>query len=154
MDGPWQKIEGSDIIDQSNILDASLGNNIVSAVSQGIGRLESKGHFGPFAIVLGQQLFSAVQTPNPASLVLPQDRILPFLSGGPLLRSTLLPGSMGVLVALGGTPLEIVVATDMSINFLQVSADPLFVFRIYEKLALRIRYQDAILGLFVGAQVT
>jgi uncharacterized linocin/CFP29 family protein len=130
--------------------DPALGNCIVEAVSQAIGTLESRGHFGPFALVLGQVLFTAVQTPNNVSLVLPQDRILPFLSGGPLLRSTLLPADKGVIVALGASPLEIVVATDVSINFLQVTTDPLFAFRIYEKLALRIRYQDAILGFHVG----
>jgi uncharacterized linocin/CFP29 family protein len=127
-----------------------LGNAIVETVSRAIGTLESRGHFGPFAVVLGQNLFTAVQTPNSSSLVLPQDRILPFLSGGPLLRSTLLPPDRGVIVGLGGNPLEIVVATDVSVNFLQVTTDPMFAFRIYEKLALRIRNQDAIIGLYLN----
>ena len=34
--------------------------------------------------------FLSLQTPDPSSLVLPQDRIIPFLGGGPLLRSSTL----------------------------------------------------------------
>ena len=105
--------------------------------------------FGPFAVVLGQQLFLVAQTPEPGSLVLPQDRIIPFLGGGPLLRSSTLDESRftGVVVALGGAPLELVVASDMSVQFLQVSAEPAFLFRVSEKIALRIREPDAIVQL-------
>ena len=96
-------------------------------------------------MVLGQDLFVEAQTPNRSSLVLPQDRIIPFLGGGPLLRSSTLPPNSGVVVALGGAPVELVVATDMSINFLQVTTDPMFVFRVFEKIVLRIKQRDAIM---------
>jgi len=122
------------------------GDSLVTGVSDSIGELEGTGHFGPFAVVLGQQLFTAVQTPT-ASLVLPQDRIIPFLQGGPLLRSTLFPAGKGVVVALGGSPVELVVATDVSLNFLQVTADPMFVFRVFEKVVLRIKEPQAIVRL-------
>ena len=72
----------------------------------------------------------------------PQDRIIPFLEGGSLLRSTLLPAGRGVVVALGGSPVELVVATDISLDFLQVTTDPMFVFRVYEKVVLRIEAGD------------
>ena len=62
--------------------------------------------------------------------MLPQDRIIPFLGGGSLLRSSTLPEDSGVVVALGGAPVELVVATDVSLNFLQVTPDPMFVFRV------------------------
>jgi len=117
--------------------------DLVTAVSDAIGKLESKGHFGPFAVVLDQRFFLSVQTPT-GTLVLPQDRILPFLGGGPLLRSSTLPDDSGVVVALGGRPVELVVATDVCLQFLQVTVDPLFVFRVCEKLALRIKEANAI----------
>ena len=61
----------------------------------------------------------------------PQDRIVPFLGGGPLLRSSALLAGYGVVVALGGAPIELVVATDVSLQFLRVtdrveSGGPLF----------------------------
>jgi hypothetical protein len=122
------------------------GDGLVTAVSEAIGQLEAKGQFGPFAAVLGQDLFVEAQTPND-SLVLPQDRIVPFLGGGSLLRSSTLPANNGVIVALGGAPVELVVATDMSLNFLQITPDPMFVFRVFEKLVLRIKQRDAIMVL-------
>jgi uncharacterized linocin/CFP29 family protein len=123
------------------------GESLVAAVSNSIGKLEGNGHFGPFAVALGQKLFRAAQTPNRGSLVLPQDRIIPFLGGGSLLRSSTLPDNKGVVVALGGAPVELVIATDISLNFLQVTTDPMFVFRVYEKMALRIKESDAIVAL-------
>lgn len=130
---------------------ASLrGHAIVAAVSDAIGLLEQSGHFGPFAAVLGQGLFLLAQTPDVGSLVMPQDRIIPFLGGGPLLRSSTLDawnGFTGVVVGLGGAPVELVVATDICLQFLQVTAEPVFIFRVCEKIALRIREPEAIVQL-------
>ena len=52
-----------------------------------------------------------------------------------------------MVVALGGAPVELVVATDVSVNFLQVTTDPMFVFRVFEKIVLRIKEPDAIVAL-------
>jgi uncharacterized linocin/CFP29 family protein len=119
------------------------GQHLVRQVSEKIGKLEGNGHFGPFAVVLGQTLFTDVQTAS-AALVLPSDRIIPLLGGGPLLRSSTLPSDRGIVVALGAAPVELVVATDVSVGFLQVTTDPLFVFRVFEKIALRIKESDAV----------
>ena len=78
-------------------------------------------HLGPFACVLDQVYFNAAQTPNASSLVLPQDRILPFLGGGALVRSSTLGQRTGLVVALGGAPIDLVVGTDISVEFLQVT---------------------------------
>jgi uncharacterized linocin/CFP29 family protein len=132
--------------------DTLRGHAIVRAVSGAIGDLERNGHFGPFAVVLGQGLFLVAQTPDVGSLVMPQDRIIPFLGGGPLLRSSTLDaldGFSGVVVALGGAPVELVVAADMSLQFIQVTNDPVFIFRVYEKIALRIREPEAIVQLYM-----
>jgi uncharacterized linocin/CFP29 family protein len=123
-----------------------LGNNLVPAVSDAVGRLERNGHFGPFAVALDHSFFTAVQTPT-SSLVLPQDRIVPFLGGGPLLRSSTLPKNSGVVVALGGAPIELVIATDVSLQFLQLTDAPNFLFRVREKMALRIKEAGAIVTL-------
>jgi Encapsulating protein for peroxidase len=123
---------------------------LVAAVSGAIGLLEQSGHFGPFAVVLGQGLFLLAQTPDPGSLVFPQDRMIPFLGGGPLLRSSTLDQfstNSGLVMALGGAPIELVVATDVCLQFIQLSLDPVFFFRVAEKIALRIRESEAIIQL-------
>jgi uncharacterized linocin/CFP29 family protein len=121
----------------------ALGEQLATGVSDAIGRLEAAGHSGPFAVALGQDFFTAVQTPAP-SLVLPQDRIIPFLGGGSLLRSSALDPDAGVVVALGGAPVDLVVARDMSLSFLTETAAPAFIFRVFEKIVLRIKQPAAI----------
>ena len=122
------------------------------AVSEAIGLLERNGHFGPFAVVLDQGLFVIAQTPDQNGYVLPQDRIIPFLGGGSLLRSSTLNNRYiftGLVLALGAAPFELVVAMDMSLQFLQVTAEPEFLFRVRERIALRIKETGAIVQLYM-----
>ncbi|MGH9143135.1 MAG: encapsulin [Vicinamibacterales bacterium] len=119
------------------------GEELVSHVSRSIGLLERNCHLGPFACVLGAKYFQIAQTPND-SLMLPQDRILPFLGGGSIVRSSAIADTTGLVIALGGAPIDLVVATDVSVAFLQVTAEAWFVFRVYEKMVLRVNQSDAI----------
>jgi uncharacterized linocin/CFP29 family protein len=147
----WQWVP----VEWTSVLDA--GEALVTAVSTAIGLLEGNGHFGPFAAVLGQGLFVIAQTPDRASLVLPQDRIIPFLSGGSLLRSSTVDaycGYSGVVVALGGAPVELVVGADMALQFLQITEHPNFLFRVRERIALRIKEDAAIIRLYPPDDVT
>lgn len=120
----------------------TLGQLLVRAVSQAISKLERRGQLGPYACVLGEDYFDAVCDPT-ANLVLPRDRILPFLQG-PLLRSSAIPRERGALIALSGSPVEIVVATDIDVRYLQTTLEPRFVFRVCERVALRIKESKAI----------
>jgi uncharacterized linocin/CFP29 family protein len=145
--GLWKNVDAQQLV-AVQLLPQRL--DLVGAVADAIGRLERQGHFGPFAVVLDQNLFLVAQTPT-SVLVLPQDRILPFLGGGPLLRSSTLDVAIGVgsgvVVALGGEPVELVIATDVCVQFLQVTDEPNFVFRVCEKMALRIKESEAIMPL-------
>jgi uncharacterized linocin/CFP29 family protein len=117
---------------------------LVAAVTQSIGDLEGRGHFGPYALVLGNDLFSIAQSSDGNGLVLPQDRIIPFLGGGSLLRSSALDANQGIMAALGGSAIELVVATDLCLQFLQVTVEPTFIFRVSEKIILRIKDTSAV----------
>ncbi len=124
----------------------SVGPNpsdLVGAVVQAINLLEAQGHLGPFACVLSDPLFLAANTPNQNSLVLPADRIRPFLNG-PLLRSSTIPDgtkpktkAQGVVVSLAGAPIDLVIGTDMGVRFLQVNLEPRWVFRLSQRFVLR-----------------
>lgn len=128
-----------------------LGERLVSAVSDAVGVLERRFQTGPFACALGAKYFLAVQSPN-NSLVLPQDRILPFLNGGPLVRSSALEDYSGLVIALGGAPIELVIATDASVEFLQKTPDAWSLFRLYEKMVLRIKEPQAVQHLTAPVQ--
>jgi len=124
------------------------GDDLVAAVTDAVSKLESKGHFGPFAVALGQDFFGYAQLPNPAHpQVTPQEQIVPLLGGGSLVRCSAIPHNRGVVVALGGEPIELVIATDVSAQFLLLNDQPIYVFRVYEKLVLRIKSNDAVVTL-------
>lgn len=119
--------------------------DIVTAVVDAVERLEARGHYGPFACVLGDDLFLRANTPS-RSLVLPSDRIMPFLNG-PLLRSSTVPREKGLVVALAGNPIDLVVATDITVKYLQLTIEPRYVFRVYERIALRVKQPGAVCAL-------
>jgi uncharacterized linocin/CFP29 family protein len=124
------------------------GTNLVAAVTNALSTLESNGHFGPFAVALGQDFFGYAQQPISATAqVTPRDQIVPLLGGGSLLRCSVIPATNGVVVALGGEPIELVIATDVTAQFLLLNEEPAYVFRVYEKLVLRVKSTDAVVTL-------
>lgn len=118
----------------------TAGAVIVTKVAEAISRLESDMHAGPFACVLGTELFVAVQEPT-FTLILPADRIVPLLNG-PLLRSSRVAPHQGLVVSLGANAIDIVVGTAPTVQFLQRKEDARYLFRVYTRFALRIRQTD------------
>lgn len=125
------------------------GTNLVAAVAAAISELETYGHLGPFACVMGMKAFVAAQTPNDGSLVLPSDRIEPLL-GMKILRSgTLEPGQI-VVVSLAGDPIDLVVATSPTVQFLYLTDEARYVFRVYERFVLRVKERHAVASFQLG----
>jgi uncharacterized linocin/CFP29 family protein len=119
------------------------GDALVTAIVDAIGALEGEGQLGPFACILSTSLFRVACTPNQNSLVMPRDRILPFLQG-PLLRASgAIPG-WGAVIALSANPVEIVSATEIGVQFVQKTLEPRCVFRVSERVALRVKEWGAI----------
>jgi uncharacterized linocin/CFP29 family protein len=121
---------------------ADRGTQLVNAIIEATTKLDGAGHVGPYACALAPDLFAAICTPT-GSLVLPRDRVLPFLQG-PLLRTSLVQPGYGVVVALSGNPIELFVASDINVKYLQTTLEPRYVFRVSEKVALRIKEDSAI----------
>lgn len=117
---------------------AKTGQDVVSHIVRAIGKLEQRSNPGPFACVLGDELFNSVHTPS-SSLVLPADRITPQLKGGPLLRSGMLDAETGIVVSLAANAVDIVVGTPPTVQFLQRQPDAKYLFRVYERFVLRFR---------------
>ena len=119
-----------------------LGHRVIDAVIESINALERQGQLGPYACALAPDLFAAICAPNP-NLVLPRDRILPFLQG-PLLRTSAIAPGFGVVLALSANPIELVVASDIQVRFLQMTEEPRLAFQVYERVALRIKEPTSI----------
>jgi uncharacterized linocin/CFP29 family protein len=129
------------------IYGGSLGDQVFQGIVDAINKLETAGQLGPFGCLLSPGLFAAVCTPNPGTDVLPRDRILPLLQG-PLLRSSAILPGWGAVVALSANPVELVVASDIHVRYLQTTAEPRLLFRVSERVALRIKEPAAIALLF------
>ena len=114
------------------------GQQLLSEVVKAVGQLEDAGYVGPYALALGTHFFVIAETPDKNSFVLPSDRIRPIIEG-PLVRAGMLPPNTGVLISQAGSLAEIVVASDISVSFLQVTVEPKYVYRVSERIALRIK---------------
>ena len=123
--------------------EGNIGEPLVLEVVKAIGDLEKGAHPGPFVAVLGNRLFAEAHKPVPNSMVLPADRILPMLNGS-LFRCGQIQPETGIVVSLGGSDIDIVVATPPKAQFLQVTQDAKYLFRVYEKFMLRIKDPDAV----------
>jgi uncharacterized linocin/CFP29 family protein len=120
---------------------AATGQAVVQEVAQAVAELEANSNPGPFACVLGSGIFVLAHTPEQNSMVLPADRITPML-GGPLLRSGSMDPNHGVVVSLGGEIVDIVVATPPRVQFLNLTGEAKYQFRVYERFVLRVKDQQ------------
>jgi uncharacterized linocin/CFP29 family protein len=113
------------------------GPALVNQIAASIASLEAVSNPGPFACVLGHELFITAYDPS-SSLVLPADRITPML-GGPLLRSGSMEPNHGIVVSLASDAIDIVVATPPTVQFLQRTENSKYLFRVYERFMLRVK---------------
>jgi uncharacterized linocin/CFP29 family protein len=120
-----------------------LGPAVFTAVVGAITALENAAYYRPFACVLSDDLFRAIYTPIANSMVLPADSIPPLLNG-PLLRSSTLDHGTGLVISLQGNPVEIVVASDIHVRYLQATLGGEHVFRVSQRFVLRVKDPTAI----------
>ena len=120
-------------------------DEFVRDITRGISTLEGGGYLGPFALVLGNDLFELAHTPT-NSLVMPADRIKPILNG-PLLRSSTIRPLFGILMSMAGDPVDLVLASDISVKPIQVTIEPRHVYRVSQRFTLRIKQPGALLAI-------
>ena len=110
-------------------------------------RLESRGYFSGYNLILGEALWRALHTPTKGSMVLPRDRIHPTLLGGDFFRTSVLPEKEALLVSLDGPTFDCVIAGNPAryprFEFLRVQAgrdnEELYLFRVRAPFAPRVR---------------
>lgn len=123
----------------------SYGEKLVETVADALIQLEGNGYIGSYVLVLGQQLFTDANTPSPGSLVLPKDRLEALLGGGPLHRSSVLPKDQGLLLSLGGEPMDRAIAVTPKFEFLRIGANEIRECRVFERFALRLKEKDSVI---------
>lgn len=120
-----------------------VGPKVFTTVVEAINHIEAQAYYKPYACVLSNNLFKEIYTPITDSMVLPADSIPPILEG-PLLRSSCLENGTGLVISLQGNPVEIVVASDISVRYLQGTLGGEHAFRVSQRFALRVKDNKAI----------
>jgi hypothetical protein len=136
---------------------SAQGVAVTQAIIQAMNLLERSGQSRPFACALSPYFYEAVYVPN-ASFIAAKDRVLPILNG-PLVRSSAITeldmfgahNPYGVVIALGGSPVALRVASDISVRFLQVTDEPRYLFRVSERIGLRVTDPTALAVLRITA---
>jgi hypothetical protein len=139
-------------------VNAPINEGLVAAVYEAVLRLETRGYFTAYQLVLGETLWQELHRPTGGSMVLPRDRIEPTLMGGSFYRTTTLPDGEALLASLDGPTFDCVIAGDPAqhprFEFLRVQPGPnqeeLYVFRVRERFAPRVRENRAIVRLLLN----
>jgi uncharacterized linocin/CFP29 family protein len=117
-----------------------------AAVAEAYARLQSRGHYGPYALALRDEVYADTFAPLAGTLVSPADRIRPLVTQGFVGAGTL-PLATGVFLSAGGNTVDLVIANDATTAFTQVDGEGRFHFRVVERFALRIKDRTALVRL-------
>lgn len=110
-----------------------FGENVFTAVAEGIAKLTAKAQAPKFALFLPVKVFADTYiAPGEASLVTTADRIKPLVEGG-FQEAVTLPQDKGLLVALAGEPTRIFVGREASAEFVRKEGSRYF-FRVVERI--------------------
>lgn len=110
-----------------------FGENVFTAVAEGIAKLTAKAQAPKFALFLPVKVFADTYVaPSEASLVTTADRIKPLVEGG-FQEAVTLPQDKGLLVALAGEPTRIFVGREASAEFVRKEGSRYF-FRVVERI--------------------
>jgi len=74
------------------------------------------------------------------------DRIKPLMTAGFFGTGTL-PDFIGILVSIGGNTMDLAVGIDATTEYVQNDAGGQYLFRVYERFALRMKDKSAVIRL-------
>lgn len=127
------------------------GENTFAKVAEAYERLQSgevlnQAHYGPYVLVLHNELHADTYAPLPTTLITPADRIKPLVTAGFYGTGTV-PKLTGFLLSIGGNTVDLVVGMDATTAFLQEDPEGQYRFRVYERFALRFKDASSVISL-------
>jgi uncharacterized linocin/CFP29 family protein len=128
------------------------GENTYGAVARGYSILQ-RTHYGRNALVLPTNPFADTWAPLKTTLIMPADRIK-GLVGDRFYSTSTLPNDFGettepqgLLVALDGNTMDLVMGIDPTTAFMQIDGEGLYRFRVFERFTLRLKDPQAVVRL-------
>jgi uncharacterized linocin/CFP29 family protein len=134
------------------------GENTFGAVAMGYSLLQ-RTHYGRQALVLPTSVYADTYAPLRTTLIMPADRLKGLVEdrcyGTGALPDQFLAAThagsefvpRGVLAALDGNTMDLVVGMDTITQFTQVDTWGLYLFRVFERFTLRLKDRTAVLQL-------
>jgi uncharacterized linocin/CFP29 family protein len=121
----------------------AYGKNTFVAFANAYSQLQSKGQYGPYALVVRSEIYADAYAPLPDTLGLTADSIKPMVPLG-FYGTATLPLLSGVLVSVGGNTMDLVSSFNPTTEFLQIDPDGEYRFKVFERFALRVKDKTAI----------
>jgi uncharacterized linocin/CFP29 family protein len=125
---------------------SQYGEHTFEAVADAYSLAQGKGHYGPYGLALRTEIYADTLAPLPETLAMPADRIRPLVTLG-YFGTGALPVGRGVMVSVGGNSMDLVAGVDPITEFLRVDENSQYKFRVFERFALRIKDDTAIVRL-------
>lgn len=141
----------------------AFNEGLVAAVNTAILKLEERGYFTTYHLILGEKLWQELHRPTQGSMVLPRERIEPIIlcgdKCGNIHKTTTLPADEALLISLDGPTIDCVIAGNLdhypSFEILHDkegdSGEILYQARVVEQFIPRIRENQAIVRLKMQA---
>jgi uncharacterized linocin/CFP29 family protein len=122
-------------------------DDIFTALTKGIGKLNKNNQPGPYALFLSPTQYATTYEPiDDDSLVTNADRIVPLVPGGFYVVNSL-SDDVGILVSLGGEPTTIYLGTEPTTALAYVNELGEYKFRVFERIQLVVRDSTAFVTL-------
>lgn len=115
-----------------------FGENVFTAVADGIAKLTAKAQAPKFALFLPVKVFADTFVPSSdASLVMTAERIKPLVEGG-FQETVGLPQDRGLLAALAGDPTRLYLGREATPEYVRREGSKYF-FRVVERIQFVVR---------------
>lgn len=122
------------------------GEHTFEAVVRAISLLEAQGEAGPYALAVAPNVYADSFVPTAGTLIMAADQIRPLVTKG-FVTSGAIPPGIGLLLSLGGNTVDLVVTVEPTTEFVQMDVNDLWQFRVFERLALRVKDPIALIRL-------
>jgi len=123
-----------------------VGERIVQAVTRACADLQGRGQYGPYALVLRTEQYADASSPLENTLVMPADRLRPLVAQG-FFATGAMPEATGLVVSVGGGPIDLAVGVEPTVSFLQLDGNGHYLFRVFERFALRLKDERSLVRL-------
>jgi uncharacterized linocin/CFP29 family protein len=123
-----------------------VGERIVQALTRACADLQGRGQYGPYALVLRTDQYADASAPLENTLVVPADRLRPLVAQG-FFATGAMPEATGLVVSVGGAPIDLAVGVEPTVAFLQIDGTGHYAFRAFERFALRLKDERSLVRL-------